>query len=568
MALDVGNVYGTDWWEELTDVEVHWKTVYLVCFLALALGFPAFYVTRGLHVDESLYLVLGGQIAAGSDLYVDVLDHKPPGIFYLAAGGAVLLEQPHVALRLLTYGVVALTGLLVLRLGTRLYGPSTGMTASLLYLVGSYLPHFDGFAFLTEQYVALCTVLAASLFLRRLSWRSDVGVGVVLGVGVLFNQAVFLFGGAVLLYVVAVVATATDDRRRVARSAVGRVLAIGAGFAALVGVALAYFAAKGHAVAMVRYALVVPLTEYHPPFDLMGHVWMTLSYFPVWLLALGGVLAVCRKLRRDRRIDRSLFVVLWALLLSYPGMTQFVGDHKLLYAFPPVALLAAATLRWLWLLAEFRPSAFVPPFERDIDRSQVAAVVLAVLAVSAVAAGGFNVVYGSMVLDESIENQRQTAAGVDEYADGQLYTFPFAFDLVYFGEGVRSPEMYVGGIYSPEFAERVIGTLEEKRVPYVAVHQNYVTADGEIVGSGYFANSETMVGEYITANYERVGESGEFVVYERTGDEAAADRDASAAAVASAVDSASPTVDSRHATVASDRSVAPQPSPAAVAPSV
>lgn len=548
MVVEVEGTHQTDWWHEITEVAVRWKTAYVVIFAAITLGFPAFYVSQALHVDESLYLVLGEQIAAGSDLYVDVVDHKPPGIFYLAAGAAALFEQPHVFLRLLTYAVVALTGLLVLRLGTRLYGPGVGMLASVFYVLGSYLPHFDGFAFMTEQYVALCTVLTASLFLRRWSWRTDVGVGVALGVGVLFNQAVFLFGGAILVYFATVVVTRTGERRRVARSALERVLAIGAGFAVPVGAVLALFAAVGMLGPLVRYALVVPLTEYHPPFNAGGHLWMAFSYFPVWTLALCGLLVVSWRVLRHRRADRSLFVALWALLLSYPGMTQFAGDHKLLYAFPPVALLAASTLRWLWLQAAFRPAAFVPPFEHGIGRSQVATVALVALAVTAVAAGGFNVVYGSMVLDETIEDQRQTAAGVDEYADGQLYTFPFAFDLVYFGEGVESPEMYVGGIYSPDLAEQVIGTLERKQVPYVAVHENYVTENGEIEGSGYFGASETMVGDYITANYERVGSSGEYVVYERTGSETATDRDVR---------------DGRESTVESHRLPTPRDRPAA-----
>lgn len=521
MGADICGSYTLAWRELLEEVSTRWKLVYGTTYLLFALGFPAFYLTQGLHVDESLYLVVGERLAEGSTLYVDVIDHKPPAVFYVAAAASALFEQPHVPLRLLTFLVVAVTGLAVLRLGTRLYDANVGMTASLLYLVGNYLPHFDGFYFMTEQYVALCTVVAASLFLREGSRWTDVGVGLALGVGVLFNQAVFLFGAAVLAYFAVRVATATGMRREALRRSAARALLIGVGFLLPVGLTLALFAAMGTLDVLVTYAFVVPITEYHPPFNLPGHVWMTLSYFPVWVLGLAGVLLGLWGVFRDWTADRALFLAVWAVFVSYPGMTQFAGDHKLLYVFPPLAILAAATLRWLCDLADPRVSTLVPPFDGGVTRSQVATVALVVLAASTVGAGAFNVVYGSTVLDTTVEDQQATAAGIAAQTEGDVYTFPFAFDIVYFGEGVTSPDMYVGGIYSPDLADRVTGTLEEKRVPHVAVHRTYVTDDGAIEGSGYFSTSETMVGEYITSNYERVGTSGEYVVYERTDGESA-----------------------------------------------
>ena len=514
MSVDLGHQSTHDWWLKLTRVGVRWKTVYIALFAALSVGFPAILVSQALHVDESLYLVLGEQIAGGADLYVDTLDHKPPAIFYIAAGAATMFEQPHVPLRLLTYLVVAVTGLLVLRLGTRLYGPKVGMLASLLYVLGSYLPHFDGYFFMTEQYVALCTVVAAGLFLRESTIRTDVGVGLALGVSVLFNQATFLFGGAILCYFSIVLLT-TDDRRDDALRLMKRTLAIGGGFLLPVGVTLGAFAAVGLLGPLLRYALVVPLTQYHPPFNLSGHVRMTLSYFPVWVLALAGLVLVGVRVIQTRTADRSAFVACWAVFLSYPGMAHFAGDHKLLYVFPPVAILAAVTLRWFWRNAELRLSLPVRSYRDGAGREQLATLALVSLAVATVGAGAFNVVYGSMVLDETIEDQRETASGIDEVAEGQLYTFPFAFDIVYLGEGLTSPKMYAGGIYSPALADRVTTTLERKKVPYVAVHLNYVTDEGKIRGSGYFAASETKVGKYIGRNYERVGKRGQYVVYQR-----------------------------------------------------
>jgi len=86
-------------------------------------------------------------MAKGAGLYVDVADHKSPGVYALAAGAVELFASPHRALRVLTYLVATLSGVLVYVFGRDRFDKRTGMTASLLFLLVAYLPHFDGFFF-------------------------------------------------------------------------------------------------------------------------------------------------------------------------------------------------------------------------------------------------------------------------------------------------------------------------------------------------------------------------------------------------------------------------------------
>lgn len=495
-----------------------WTGLYALTFLVLAVGVPVLYSTRALHVDEVIYLVVGQLVGDGSRLYVDIIDHKPPGVFYLVAAVAAVAAEPHLPLRALTYAVTAATALLVLRLGQRHYGTQVGMVASLLVLVGSYLPHFDGHAFLTEQYLGLCTVVAATFVLSGRGRRADVAAGVALGVGALFNQAVFLFGAVVTAYLLAGAGTAPSSARFRQTVATGRrLLTISLGFAIPTGLALAYFAWLEQAGALIEYVFVVPLTSYDPPFNGPGHVSMLLSFAPVWLLATLGVAVSVAQFVRTRQATVTLFVTLWAVMLAYPGLTQFSGDHKMLYAFPAVSLLAALSLRWLWAAPVFsRPAptvadgGAVTPGPR---LGAVAAVLLLVVAGSV----AFNVVYASTTLDESIADQRVTADALSAYATGPVYAFPFDYAPVYLSEGMAASDIYIGSIYSAELAAAVIADLDSSEIRYVIVRRVHVQPDGSLAGAGYFADSEAIVAAYIDDRYRPVGEVGQYVVYERRG---------------------------------------------------
>jgi hypothetical protein len=505
-------------------VSRHSRPLFALCVLAVVVGGPLLYVRRPLHVDESLYLVVGGQLLDGAGLYTGVIDHKPPAIYHLAALLQMLPGEPYLAFRLLTYAVTAASGVLLFRLGTELRGRTVGAFASLAFLVGTYAPHFDGYYALTEQYAVLCTVAAATLFVERDSRRADLLVGAVLAVGVLFNQIVFLFGLAVVVAVALGLRNPRYRTRAYLRRWTGRLLTIGVGFGVPVALVLGYFASRGALGALLRFTVVVPLTQYSPPFELTGHVYMVLSFLPVWLLAGGMVLVVARRFHANAVDDRLLFLVVWLLLVSYPAVTSFVGDHKTLFALPPASLLGGvAVVRGYRYAVDRGPLA--GDDARDADsggpsRTVAAALVVGVVGVVVLSAG-FNAVYASLLLDDTVAEQRASADRVDRHAEGVVYTMPFRQSVVYFADGLESAETYTGIVYSEGMARQVIRDLERQDVRYVVVRRGHYSDDDGVLARGYFADSKAVVADYVDANYERVATTDEYVVLERTGDGAA-----------------------------------------------
>ncbi|WP_142861245.1 ArnT family glycosyltransferase [Salinigranum halophilum] len=496
--------------------------LFATVFVLVGVGLPLLYADQPLHIDETIFIVIGQALAEGAELYTGVIDHKPPGVFYVASAISALGFETYLAFRAVTALVVVVTGLLVFRLGTMLYDEPTGMVASVLFLVATYLPHFDGFFFLTEPYAVCCTVVAATLFLTAERVRSHVGVGVTLGIGVLFNQIVFLFGAAILAFATLRLWLLTD-RSRVEFARTGsHVVAIGVGFLAVVGAAMVSFASTGALAEFLTYAFVVPLTRYDPPFLVTGHVYMALSLLPVWLVAVGMVVRTLVRLRARRVDEATLFVALWAAFIAYPGLTQYGGDHKMLFTFPAVALLTAVALRLGWRSAAVRSrvGSLVARARGRPDVSVSVRTLVTVLLVGGlvVSAVGFNVVYGAHLVDDNIAEQRAAVQQIDQYVEGPVYAFPFFWQVVYFADDVSLPNTYVGGVYTDGLARTVVDHLDEERVAYVVVPAGHVTDSGDVRGNRFFRDTDTQVATYIETHYEPVTETDEYVVYRRQGD--------------------------------------------------
>ncbi len=490
----------------------HLTLVFVALFGVVSVGGPLFYLMQPLYIDEGLYLMIGSKITEGAVLYQDVIDHKPPGIFYLAAAASQLFGTPHLVLRLLTYAVTSLTGALVYWIGRTLRGRLAGMVASLIFLTGMYLPHFQGYYFLTEQYAIFCTVLAAALFMTSAVDRpwSDVLIGGTLAVGVLFNQIVFLFGLAVIIFFALRLCSPHRRTRDSVMATIWRLFAIGAGFALLVGVVLLYFGVTGRLVDLLTYTIYVPLTEYSPPFGLRGHIWMVLSYLPVWLPALGMVVVTARALSLGEVEETQLFLSVWLILISYPGLTTFAGDHRMLFVFPPAALLTVFAARRVYSLTRSQNQ----PNLADRLLSGRTAKLLGVCVIGLlVATAGFNAVYASLLFDDRISEQQATTDRIDNQVDGTVYMIPFEYYPTYFSENLEMPAMYVGGVYSEERAESVISDLQTGSHDYIVVKDYYIDDSGDVVARDY--NIHPKLAAYINEEYEQRGETESFVILEQ-----------------------------------------------------
>ncbi|WP_435095819.1 ArnT family glycosyltransferase [Halorubrum sp. N11] len=488
---------------------------FLSLYVVLIAGFSVLYLDQPLHFDEGIFLTLGEQIASGETLYVDIADQKSPGIFALAAIVYNLPGDPVVITRLFTYGVTAGSGLLVVRLGREFYGRRAAEGAGILFVVMSFLPHFDGFYYMTEPF-AVFTLLIAAVLLGYDTLLSKAAAGVALGAGVLFNQTVFLFGATIIVFYAIRMRYPERRTRQYLKDSMIQILAIGAGFLGTMAVVFLFLASQGIAGETFYFSLVLPLTGYNTPFSYEGHVLAYATLMPVLLLA-GGVLinTVVSVVRGDRVDERLLFIVLWAGILSVPAATAFSGDHKFLFAFPALALLAVTGLVTVSRKA-LKNRDQLRSLPRIPDRSALISGLMVVAVLSTVVvSGGGNIYYASNVVDTDIETERDAVTTAVEGLEGPMYAYNVQAQL-YIHTDIEPGTFYMGTIYSDELAQNKISSLERNEVRYVLVRRSEVTAD-EVVPQGYWSDHKSLMTEHLNENYEPVRHTEEYVVFERTG---------------------------------------------------
>jgi hypothetical protein len=488
-----------------------------LAFALACVGLPLLYLDQPLHFDEAIYLVVGEQLAAGRTLYVDIIDHKPPGIFLLAAAGFEVTARPHLLLRVLSYGATAVSGLVVAHIGRLVRDRTTGIIAGLVFVTSVYLPHFDGFFFMTEQWAVLATVLAAALLVTG-GRRNEFAAGCSLGVGVLFNQTVFLFGAAVIAFHLVRLRWPDFRTRSYLLGTAGRLVTIGAGFLVPVGAVLAAFSAAGVLGPLLHYSFVLPLTAYSSPFELYGHLLALASLLPVWALTVGVLVRVGVAVGRGRPVrDATLFVALWAVFLAYPGATAFAGDHKLLFAFAPVSLLAAIGLQDLtkrWRTRRVTSEGVAVGLARP-TRLPWTTVVIGGLVVALIGAVAFNGVYALAVLDDHVGSEVAAADRVDDRVEGQVYVWPAHNHLYYFSDDLRPVPTFAGNVYNQELARTVIEDLRRHEVEYVVVAESRVSADRTriVSESRYFERPHGSIVAYLNREYDPVAETDGYVLF-------------------------------------------------------
>lgn len=131
----------------------------LLLALAGALLYPG--LRLGISGDAAVFAVVGGRIAAGGVPYLDIWDHKPPGIYLIDAALAGLPVPFWPAIWLASVAAVAATGWFVYRLVADRAGPPAGaIVAGLAVLTLGVFPVSVGGG-MTETFAA--ALAAASL---------------------------------------------------------------------------------------------------------------------------------------------------------------------------------------------------------------------------------------------------------------------------------------------------------------------------------------------------------------------------------------------------------------------
>lgn len=309
----------------------------VVIAVAFALRLPAFN-DRFYSNDEATYSALAAKIASGGTMYVDAVDHKPPGIAWLyaamfRAGGMYRLRW----IRVLLGATVALTGIAVAELSASLTGEPAARAAGLLYVVLSatgFAPNTQ--AANTELFSNLPLTLAAIAMLkqsraRRAShvWTWTLAAGVATAGATLFRYQAAIAGGGWLLSLVV-------PRRQ--PHAMTAVVGLASGFGVSAAALIGGFWATGHLDDFLfwgwrynfQYIASVPVRE-----ETIRFAIGTLPVVAAWVPAI--VLAAFV----PRRGVTLLWLWLTAMCVALSIGGRFFGNYFLMAA-PPLAALAGA----------------------------------------------------------------------------------------------------------------------------------------------------------------------------------------------------------------------------------
>ncbi len=173
--------------------------VLLLFFLiAIIVRIPTFFPFVIDH-DESTYLVIADQILHGKSLYIDAIDLKPPGIFWVLAGFQAVFGKSIFFVRLLAAVLIAITAFLLFKVKRKLGSAQmTSIAAGLLYLVFASF-HFS-IAVNTEHFMNVFVMLGLYFFVRDTAKPSYFMAGLIIGLSFLFKYLTLLDFTAFLIF--------------------------------------------------------------------------------------------------------------------------------------------------------------------------------------------------------------------------------------------------------------------------------------------------------------------------------------------------------------------------------
>lgn len=309
--------------------------------------------------DEQVYAVVARQVLAGGRLYIDAIERKPPLLFLVYEGilrvaGAGNWFALHLTAVLWTLATIA--GLYLI--ARRVFGPSAGLWAALLYAVFQAWGDYRNLAFNGELLMNLPIVLAFALTLGPSSSRTRpelLAAGAFVAIAFLLKQPAGIAGLPLGLYVMHPDYRAS--RGTGWRQSLGHGLLLLAGFVAVLGVAAYPLQQAGNLREALQWTILdhaaIPegawlrLVTHRGP-KAVG--FFVLSTLPLLIGAGQSVTAgIHRRLywARHRAEFFAILLLLAGSLLAVSINGQFLY-HYFLQLLPPLALLAAPAFSEAW----------------------------------------------------------------------------------------------------------------------------------------------------------------------------------------------------------------------------
>jgi len=166
------------------------RRVFLFCILlAVILRLPSFSISVMDH-DESTYLIMGAEMLEGRELYSDITDTKPAGIFLIYAFMQLITGYSLFLKRLLVAFLVGASGYLIHRLSVALFKEKNpALAAGIIYILFTSTWEYFGISPNTELFFNFFTISGAILLLKpNKKWYFMAGI--LLGMGFMIKYLV------------------------------------------------------------------------------------------------------------------------------------------------------------------------------------------------------------------------------------------------------------------------------------------------------------------------------------------------------------------------------------------
>src|SRR3990167_7331111 len=185
--------------------------------------------------DEAIYLVIGQKIMRGGLLYVDIFDHKTPGIYYLAAWSLKFLGETVWSFKFLLALWLIPTLTIFYFLAKKLFNQKTAIFSVLILALLTSTPLFEGNIVNSEILMILPTSLALIFGLNKRYLIS----------GIFFSLALLLKFPAIFDFAAFFVFVALSINNKNIREILIRLGKLILGLIIPFGLTFIYFASKG-----------------------------------------------------------------------------------------------------------------------------------------------------------------------------------------------------------------------------------------------------------------------------------------------------------------------------------
>jgi 4-amino-4-deoxy-L-arabinose transferase-like glycosyltransferase len=295
--------------------------------------------------DEAIYAVIGQKILRGGLMYVDIFDHKTPGIYYLTALTLGVLGQTIWSLHFLLTLWVLVTLVVFYLLAKKLFDQRVAKIATIVFALFTSIPIIEGNIFNSEILMVLPISLGLIFGLNKRFFTA----------GIFFSLAFLLkFPGIFDLGAFFVFVSLSATRKNL-RDTIANLIRLTAGFIVPVGLTTLFFVFKGAFGEFLFSSLLFNFsyTNYGNKLILAG---LTINNGLIMLKALPLLalviyffwklyLHLVKKKQAKNPVSNLELVILW-LAFAYYGAV-FGGrpyPHYLIQALPAFSLILALAI--------------------------------------------------------------------------------------------------------------------------------------------------------------------------------------------------------------------------------